>query len=766
MEEAPTLAATAPPIGPTTPRFAARKGGTCERFRQRLLASRLVAEADLENLLRLNPGLKDAGIFQLGQALVENGLLTAYQLKRIRAGKTAGLVLGNYRIVDKLGAGGMAVVYKAEHVYLKRTAAVKALEGASQHSPSLLDRFLSEAQAMAALSHPNIAAVFDAGVVQLGSSAPSLRYLAMEYVPGLTLERHVRQHGPFSVAQACRCICQAALGLQHAHERGLVHRDIKPSNLVLTPDQQIKILDFGLARLCRRRHTEVHALLGTLDYVAPEQLRDARCVDIRADIYGLGGTLYWLLTGKRPFSAGGPGLEELLARQREKPAPLRTLRPDLPRRLEAVVERMLAHDPDERFATPLSVLSALHPFIDTAAADYPGAIRPDMVHGASGRPASQPGKFPTCPALKANPGPQRILLVSGIFERRHAWKSALASQGLECREAATGEEAEEILGRTPCGLVLIDSELPGHGGWKLCHRLRADSPRLKLALATPGNEPRGLAAARKVGADDVIPQAVLPQELASRIRTLLRLNEQEAQVFRLSDRLQAAAQQLHQAAELRHADLQQAQEALIFGLALMVEKRGLETRAHLQRMQSYVRALAEEARPLPAFSDRVDESFVRLLERCVVLHDIGKVALPDHILLKPGKLDDEERAIMESHTRLGAEIVAAVARQHGAGLPLLQMAADIARHHHERADGAGYPDGLAGEAVPLAARFVALCDVYDALRSKLVYKPGLPHAAARRLILEKSPGQFDAMLLAAFRRAEASFEQTFAQLPD
>jgi len=169
---------------------------------------------------------------------------------------------------------------------------------------------------------------------------------------------------------------------------------------------------------------------------------------------------------------------------------------------------------------------------------------------------------------------------------------------------------------------------------------------------------------------------------------------------------------------------------------------------------------------LPAFAGQIDGPFTRMLERCVLLHDIGKVAVPDHVLMKPGRLDPEERSIMESHTVVGAGILEAVARQHGACLAFLQMAIDIVRHHHERYDGTGYPDALSGEAIPLAARIVTVADVYDALRCKLVYKPGLPHAAARRLLLDPAKGQFDPALLVAFRHCDASFAQIFDQNPD
>ena len=217
---------------------------------------------------------------------------------------------------------------------------------------------------------------------------------------------------------------------------------------------------------------------------------------------------------------------------------------------------------------------------------------------------------------------------------------------------------------------------------------------------------------------------------------------------------------------LRDATAYQAQDVLIFAMAKMAELRGQETGAHLLRMQQYSRVLAEEAMRLPAFAARIDDAFVRMLERCVLLHDIGKVAIPDHILLKPGKLDAEERSIMESHTVLGADLLAAVARQHGACLPLLDMAIEVVRHHHERYDGKGYPDALTGDAIPLSAHLIALADCYDAMRSKLVYKPGLSHAATCRLLLTPEQGQFDPALLLAFRQCTDAFQQIFEQTTD
>jgi HD-GYP domain-containing protein (c-di-GMP phosphodiesterase class II) len=578
-------------------------------FLDRITKSHLRSAEELDAFLANNPGCLEVATTEMVHACVTQGFLTDYQVSRLLAGQTCGLVLGNYRIVDRIGTGGMGIVYKAEHIHMKRPVAVKVLIAQEDVNSVFLQRFYSEMQAVAVLNHPNIVLAFDAGEIRLPKNPPEiLHYLVMEYVPGKNLEEYVAAHGPMPVAKACQYVLQVASGLQHAHEHGLVHRDIKPSNLLLTSQEQIKVLDFGLARLGRRRHTEAHTMLGSVDYMAPEQARDARSVDIRADIYGLGGTLYWLLTGKKPFAGDRSLIEEVLARQRESPRPLHESRPDIPLELEAIVFQMMALEPHDRYPTPLAVMGAIHSFLETM----------------------------------LDPGP-----------------------------AATAAD-----------------------------------------------------------------------------RTPLTVN-----------------QRLEQTLRLRDADLCQTQDVLIFAMAKMAELRG-ETGGHLLRMQSYVRLLAEEIMRLPSFAGRVDEAFAGVLERCVLLHDIGKVAIPDHILLKPGKLDAEERSIMESHTVLGADILRAVARQHGASLGFLQVAGDIARHHHERFDGQGYPDSLAGEAIPLSARIVTVADVYDALRCKLVYKPALAHGPAKRLILEASPGQFDPAVLVAFRNCEANFEHIFSQTRD
>lgn len=270
-----------------------------------------------------------------------------------------------YRVVRVLGAGGMGVVYQAEHRLMERTVALKVVSRQLTSNPTAVERFRREVKAAARLAHPNIVTAHDA------EQAGDLHFLVMEYVDGVSLARLVEQRGPLAVTTACQCIRQAALGLQHAHENGMVHRDIKPQNLMLTRKGQLKILDFGLARLGRLpgddrpatalRLTALGTVLGTPDYLAPEQARDSRSADIRSDIYSLGGTLYFLLAGHPPFPTGTP-YEKVFSHLENAPMPLQTRRPETPAEVIRILERMMAKDPTARFQTPAEVAEALAPF--------------------------------------------------------------------------------------------------------------------------------------------------------------------------------------------------------------------------------------------------------------------------------------------------------------------------------------------------------------------------------------------------------------------
>jgi serine/threonine protein kinase/Leucine-rich repeat (LRR) protein len=281
----------------------------------------------------------------------------------------------DYELIEELGRGGMGAVYKALHVNLKRLVALKILPAEKMQDHRAVARFHREMEAVGKLVHPNIVLAHDAG------EADGQHFLVMEYVDGLDLAQLADRCRPLAVADACELVRQAALGLQHAHENGLVHRDIKPSNLMLSVNGQTKILDLGLALLDsgqtgNENLTGDCQLMGTIDYIAPEQAGDSHAVDIRADIYSLGCTLYRLLVGRAPFS--GPQysstLKKLMAHAQTPVTPAHQLRPDLPRELSQILDRMMAKSPAHRFATPRQVSEALSPF--TVGSDLTALLGP------------------------------------------------------------------------------------------------------------------------------------------------------------------------------------------------------------------------------------------------------------------------------------------------------------------------------------------------------------------------------------------------------
>jgi serine/threonine-protein kinase len=301
----------------------------------------------------------------LARELGRRGWLTAYQAEELLAGRGGELVLGQYVVLALLGEGGMGKVLKARHRLMKRVVALKVIRPALLADPRAVQRFRREIEAVSRLSHPNIVAAYDAN--QVGDT----HFLVMEYVEGTDLARVVKERGPLPAGVACEYVRQAAVGLQHAHEQGLVHRDIKPHNLLLAkaPGSPpagwgvVKLLDMGLARLHSADGdglTNTGAVMGTPDFIAPEQAADSHRVDIRADLYSLGCTLYFLLTGEPPFP-GGTLLEKLFKHQYVAPRPVELRRPDLPPGVAAAVGKLLAKRPEERYQTPAELAEALAP---------------------------------------------------------------------------------------------------------------------------------------------------------------------------------------------------------------------------------------------------------------------------------------------------------------------------------------------------------------------------------------------------------------------
>ena len=319
--------------------------------------------ADLPGTVQAQPNLE-----ALARDLCQRGWLTPFQARQVLQGKGAGLVLGPYILLDLLGSGGAGHVFKARHRTMDRLVALKVLQPNLLADAEAVNRFFREIEVISQFDHPAIVHAYDAGAVG------KTYYLAMEFVEGVDLERLVADQGPLAPALACDYVRQAAEGLQYAHERGLVHRDIKPSNLLATkgPGQRrqgmVKIMDLGLARLqepvqgSRTRNLTVLAggavMQGTPDYMAPEQALDFHNASTSADIYSLGCTFYFLLTGQPPFG-GATLVEKLVRHQQMDPPALDTFRQDLPPEVGAVVRRMMSKQPADRYATPGECAAAL-----------------------------------------------------------------------------------------------------------------------------------------------------------------------------------------------------------------------------------------------------------------------------------------------------------------------------------------------------------------------------------------------------------------------
>ncbi|MBA4192176.1 MAG: hypothetical protein C0467_29725 [Planctomycetaceae bacterium] len=295
--------------------------------------------------------------------LVRDGVLTYFQAEQLLQGKYKRFTIGKYKVLEKLGAGGMAQVFLCEHKMMRRRVAIKVLPTAKADDPSSLERFYREARAVAAVDHPNIVRAYDI------DQDENLHFLVMEYVDGTNLQDLVKKFGQLDMLRACHYIYASAVGLQHAHEMGLIHRDIKPGNILLDRTGVVKILDMGLARFF---HDEDDALtkkydenvLGTADYLAPEQALDSHTVDIRADIYSLGATFYFLLTGSAVFPEGSVA-QKLIWHQNRQPKPIKSFRADVPDEVIAIVEKMMAKKVENRYQTPAEVMAALAPWVAT-----------------------------------------------------------------------------------------------------------------------------------------------------------------------------------------------------------------------------------------------------------------------------------------------------------------------------------------------------------------------------------------------------------------
>ena len=414
-----------------------------------------------------------------------------------------------YRILEYLGSGGMGVVYKAEHRLMEKFVALKVISQTLLNRPAMIERFRKEVRAAGRLAHPNIVAAYDA------DQASGTHFLVMEFVEGVDLDRVLKEQGALPIHRACDYARQAALGLQHAFERGMVHRDIKPHNLMLTPAGQVKILDFGLARFISEAATAEagpaslpppppgadggqegdtavwpahlsrgpsynYTGAGTVDYIAPEEALNPERADIRADLYSLGCTLYRFLTDRVPFPHPDP-LEKLKGHLGETPVPLLTLRPEIPARLAQVVERQMAKDPAERFRTPAEVALALAPF----------AVVP----------------------------PRPVLIVEDDTMARSLMMRTLERQGYPLACAGNGREALELLrsGLLP-SLILLDLMMPVMDGWQFLEEQKRDPALAAIPVVIISAARQNQAEAIALGAAEYLQKPIELEELTAKVQ--------------------------------------------------------------------------------------------------------------------------------------------------------------------------------------------------------------------------------------------------------
>lgn len=399
-----------------------------EELLQLVRKSGMVDEQKLSNYLQrrqLTRGLP-ADPRELADDLVTDGIITYFQSEQFLLGKWRGFTIGKFKLLERVGVGGMGQVFLCEHMFMRKRVAVKVLPPAKADQPAALGRFYREARAAGSLNHPNIVRTHD--IDQDGN----LHFIVMDYIDGPNLLDVVKKFGALSVERAVSYVRQTALGLDYAFRNHLIHRDIKPGNILVDRKGVARILDMGLARFINDHGDQLtikyddKIVLGTADYVAPEQVANSHSVDIRADVYALGATFYFLLAGHPPFPTGTVS-QKLLWHRTKDATPIRQIRPDVPEGLAVIIGKMMAKDPKARFQTPAQVAAELEAYLSDAVplpaaeempqlspaamdvvaeesdgpAPVPAASEPVAV-GASGPPKPAPAVY-GAPAAPLNP---------------------------------------------------------------------------------------------------------------------------------------------------------------------------------------------------------------------------------------------------------------------------------------------------------------------------------------------------------------------------
>jgi serine/threonine-protein kinase len=475
--------------------------------------------------------LAESGLFDVGDVLpdgggdgaeaagtmVAAGKLTPYQADAILGRRFADLRMGNYEILDRLGAGGMGTVFKARHRRMKRVVALKLLSREVAASGTLAERFQREVETIARLNHPNIVMAFDADE---GEAGP---FLVMEFVNGRDLASEVAQGGPRPVADAVDRLLQAARGLEYAHAQGIVHRDIKPQNILRDAGGVVKVADLGLARFsapdsastANLSLTQAGTVVGTAEYMSPEQAIDSGQVDHRADVYSLGCTLYFLLTGGAPYQASS--IMSMFLKHREAPIPdVRAARPDVPAELEAIFRRMVAKAPADRFQSMTDVVKALEQVQSKVGpAGAPAGPRPV----APAEPVDLLARTAALEAAAAADGPTVVLVEpsrtqAGII-RRYLQQIGTGPVHI----TASGREALDVAKRERAGVIISSMHLGDMTGAQLAWHVLADRgcEGMGFILATSEADAQDPGAIPDTPRVVVMPKPFDPQRLARSI---------------------------------------------------------------------------------------------------------------------------------------------------------------------------------------------------------------------------------------------------------
>src|SRR5690348_5667242 len=331
---------------------------TNEELLKLIRKSGVVEETKLAAFLSTRSIDESADARPLTTEMVSDGVLTSFQAEQLLLGKWRGFTIGEYRYLERIGVGGMGQVFLCEHIESKRRVAIKVLPPAKAEQPAALGRFYREARASAALKHPNIVRTHD--IDQDGE----YHFIVMDYVAGSNLLDVVKRFGPMEIGRATSYVHQVALALDFAFRNKIIHRDVKPGNIMIDWQGVARLLDLGLARFLNDHGDQLtlkyddKIVLGTADYVAPEQIENSHAVDTRADIYALGSTFYFLLAGHPPFPTGTVS-QKLLWHRTKEPTPIQEVRPEVPEALAAILAKMMAKNPNERYQTPAQVVSQL-----------------------------------------------------------------------------------------------------------------------------------------------------------------------------------------------------------------------------------------------------------------------------------------------------------------------------------------------------------------------------------------------------------------------